>query len=72
MSRQLHGVVQHPTDHDQDRFSAVDEKVARPADNLHTGPDVGSAQSQVPRSDTCAEFGPHDAARPVRLACHVA
>jgi hypothetical protein len=35
-------------------------------------PDVGSAQSQVPRADACAEFGPRDAARPVGLACHVA
>jgi hypothetical protein len=43
--------------------------VARPADKRHTGPDVGSAHSQVPRPDACAEFGPRDASRPVGLAC---
>ena len=59
---QLHSVVQHPTDHDQGRFRAVDKKVARSADDLHTGFDVVPAQSQVPRSNTCAEFGPRETA----------
>lgn len=72
MPRQLHGLVQHPTDHDQGRFNAVDEEVTWSADDRRTGLDLGAAQSQVPRSDTCAEFGPRDAARPVGLACHIA
>lgn len=70
--RQLHGVVKHPPDHDQARFRAVDKKVARPADDLSTGLGVVPAQSQVPRSNPCAEFRPRATARPVGLACHVA
>jgi hypothetical protein len=70
--RQLHGVVQHTTDHDQGSFKAVDEEVAGPADDLRTGLHVIPAQSQVPRPNTCAEFGPRETARPVGLACHVA
>ena len=30
--RQLHGVVQHPANHQQGRLKAVDQEVARPAD----------------------------------------
>lgn len=70
--RQLHGVVKHPTDHDQARFRAVDKKVARPPDDIHTWFDVVPAQAQVPRSNTCAEFGPCETAWSVGLACHVA
>lgn len=72
MPCQLHGVVKHPTYHDQGRFSAVDKKVPRPADDLHTGLDVVPAQSQVPRSNTCAEFRPRETAGPIGLARHVA
>jgi len=68
---QLHSIVQHPTDYDQSDFGAVDEKVARSPDSLHAVFDMVSALSQVPRSDTCAEFGSRDTARPVGLARHV-
>ena len=69
---QLHGVVQHPADHDQAGFRAVDETVARSADHPHTGFHVVPAQSQVPGSHTGSEFGPREAARSVGLPCHVA
>jgi hypothetical protein len=69
---QLQGVVQHATDHDKGRFNAIDKKVARSANDIHTTLDVIPAQSQVPRSNIFAEFGPREAARSVGLAGHVA
>ena len=65
MPRQFHGGVQYPPDHEQGGLKAVNQKVARPADYLRTCTHVIAAQSQVPRSNTRAEFGPRDAARPV-------
>ena len=72
MTRLFHGVVQYPPDHEQGGLEAVNQEVARPADYLRTCTHMIAAQSQVPRSNTRAEFGPHDTARPVRLCRHVA
>ena len=69
---QLHGVMQNPTNHNEGRFRAVNKKVSRSANNPHTWIDVVPAQSQVPRSNTCAEFGSRETARSVGLVCHVA
>ena len=60
------------TDHDQAGFSSVDEEVPRSAQGFYTGPDMGPAQSKVPRPDARTEFRPCDAARPVRVARNVA
>ena len=65
---QLHGVMQNPSDHNEGRFRAVNQKMSRSADDPHNGIDVVPAQSQVPRSNTCAEFGSREAAWSVGLA----
>ena len=70
MSGQFPGVVQNPTDDDQGRLGAADKKVARSADELRTRFYVVPAQSQVPSSNTCAEFGPCESAGSVGLASH--
>lgn len=70
--RQLHGVVQHPADHQQGSLNAVDQKVAGPADHPRTGAQVMPAQSQMPRTNSRPEFWAHEAARTVGLCRHVA
>jgi hypothetical protein len=70
--RQFRGVVQYATDHEQDGIKAVNSEVARPADYLGTCTRVIAAQSQMPRSNTHAEFGSRETARSVGLGCHVA
>jgi hypothetical protein len=70
--RQFHGVVQYPTDHEQHGLNAVNQEVARPADYIRTCNNVIAAQSEVPRSNTRAKFGPLDAAWSVWLCRHVA
>lgn len=72
MPCQLHGVVQHPTDNDQAGLKTIDKKVAWSVDDPYTGFRVFPAQSQVPRSNTCAKFGSRETARSFGLACHVA
>lgn len=72
MPYQLHCVVQHPTDHNQAGLQAVDKKVTWLADDPNTWIHVLPAQSQMPRSNTCAEFGPRETAGSFGLACHVA
>jgi hypothetical protein len=70
--RQLHGVMQHPTDNDQAGLNTIDKKAAWSVDHAHTGLRVFPAQSQVPRSNTGAKFGPRETAGPVGLGCDVA
>ena len=48
MARQLHCVVQYPTDHKQGGLKTVNQKVARPADCLRTCRSTIPAESQVP------------------------
>ena len=60
---QLHGVVQHPTDHNHAGLQTVDKRVAWLADDPPTGFHVLSAQPQLPRPSARTEFGPRKTAR---------
>lgn len=72
MLRRFHGVVQYATDNEQRGLKAVYEEVARPADDARPCGHMIATQPQVPRPNTCAEFGSRDAARSLWLRRHVA
>ena len=72
MPRQLHGVVQHPANHQQSGLNAVDQEVARPSHYASSAGHVIATQPQVPGSNAATELRALDASWPVRPGGHVA